>query len=114
MSLAAVLLKGWIGLLNSYLYEIVLRNITELNNGVKILIGFNFVFGIRLCLDVDEDSKASNGSLHFAVVCFVLFLFFRVCLLLSYFFFQLFMLQVKIEFRWKFLNLGWFLIFLVS
>lgn len=44
------------GLLNSYLHEIVLRNITELNIGVKILIGFNFVFGIRLCLDVDEDA----------------------------------------------------------
>ena len=69
------------GLLNSYLHEIVLRNITELNNGVKILIGFNFVFGIRLCLDVDEDAKALNGSLHFFVVCFALFLFLRICLL---------------------------------
>ena len=68
-------------LLNSYLHEIVLRNITELNNGVKILIGFNFVFGIRLCLDVDEDAKALNGSLHFFVVCFALFLFLRICLL---------------------------------
>ena len=103
------------GLLNSYLHEIVLRNITELNNGVKILIGFNFVFGIRLCLDVDEDAKALNGSLHFFVVCFALFLFLRICLLFvvvvffsccCLFFFQLFMLQVKIEFRLKFLNLG--------
>ena len=67
-------------LLNSDLHEIILRNITELNNGVKILIGFNFVFGIRLCLDVDEGSKALNDSLHFVVVCFVLFLFFRICL----------------------------------
>ena len=87
------------GLLNSYLHEIVLRNITELNIGVKILIGFNFVFGIRLCLDVDEDAKALNGSLHFFVVCFALFLFLRICLLfvvvvvfffllLSFFFFS--------------------------
>ena len=48
---------------------------------MKILIGFNFVFGIRLCLDVDEDAKALNGSLHFFVVCFALFLFLRICLL---------------------------------
>ena len=75
------------GLLNSYLHEIVLRNITELNNGVKILIGFNFVFGIRLYLDVDEDAKALNGSLHFVVVCFVFFCFFRICLLFAVFFF---------------------------
>ena len=82
---------------------------------MKILIGFNFVFGIRLCLDVDEDAKALNGSLHFFVVCFALFLFLRICLLFvvvvffsccCLFFFQLFMLQVKIEFRLKFLNLG--------
>ena len=45
---------------------------------------------------------------HFISLLFVLFmfLFFRVCLLLSDFFFQLFMLQVKIKFRLKFLNLG--------
>ena len=65
---------------------------------------------------MDEDSKALNDSLHFVVVCFVLFLFLRICLLfvvvgfffllLSFFFFQLFMLQVKIEFRLKFLNRG--------
>ena len=64
---------------------------------------------------MDEDAKALNGSLHFFVVCFVLFLFLRICflfvvvvvffLLLS-FFFQLFILQGKIEFRLKFLNLG--------
>ena len=56
---------------------------------MKILIGFNFVFGIRLCLDVDEDAKALNGSLHFVVVCFVLFLFFRICLLFAVVFFFL-------------------------
>ena len=61
-----------------------------MNNGVKILIGFNFVFGIRLYLDVDEDAKALNGSLHFVVVCFVLFLFFRICLLFVVVFFSLF------------------------
>ena len=66
---------------------------------------------------MDEDAKALNGSLHFVVVCFVLFLFLRICLvfvvvvvvvffLLLSFFFQLFILQVKIEFRLKFLNLG--------
>ena len=65
---------------------------------------------------MDEDAKALNGSLHFFVVCFALFLFLRICLLfvvvvvvfflLLSFFFQLFMLQVKIEFRLKFLNLG--------
>ena len=30
---------------------------------------------------MDEDAKALNGSLHFVVVCFVLFLFFRIFLL---------------------------------
>ena len=65
---------------------------------------------------MDEDAKALNGSLHFFVVCFALFLFLRICLLfvvvvvffflLLSFFFQLFLLQVKIEFRLKFLNLG--------
>ena len=75
-------------LLNSDLHEIILRNITELNNGVKILIGFNFVFGIRLCLDVDEDSKALNGSLHLVVVCFVfVFWYLFVCFFLVVVFF---------------------------
>ena len=45
---------------------------------------------------MDEDAKALNGSLHFFVVCFALFLFLRICflfvvvvfflLLLSFFF----------------------------
>ena len=30
---------------------------------------------------MDEDAKALNGSLHFFVVCFALFLFLRICLL---------------------------------
>ena len=33
---------------------------------------------------------ALNGSLHFVVVCFVLFLFFRICLLFVFVFFFLF------------------------
>ena len=75
---------------------------------MKILIGFNFVFGIRLCLDVDEDAKALNGSLHFFVVCFALFLFLRICLLfvvvvvfffllLSFFFFSCLCYRAKLN-----------------